>query len=169
MSILFGAMFPTGAQPLHPQLPNLDPALLAGSSWRNLGPDRGGDGRDSWADVTPPDMPDFGRVSLIDASSFDDAKAYVSARLVLLDDFRQHIWKTEDFGQSCLREAASAVEADTYQVRNRSNQDPLSFPIKVNNRLANLLPMSERGDGRPGKRDARGVRDHGGAVGRAHV
>jgi hypothetical protein len=35
-------------------------------------------------------------------------------------------------------------------VRNRSNQDPLNFPIRVNNRLANLLSMSERGDGRPG-------------------
>ena len=46
--------------------------------------------------------------------------------------------------------SASAVEADIYQVRNRSNQDPLNFPIKVNNRLANLLSMSERGDGRPG-------------------
>jgi hypothetical protein len=34
-------------------------------------------------------------------------------------------------------------------VRNRSGQDPLNFPIKVNNRLANLLSMSERGDGRP--------------------
>ncbi len=45
---------------------------------------------------------------------------------------------------------ASAVEANIYQVRNRSNQDPLNFPIKVNNRLANLLSMSERGDGRPG-------------------
>jgi hypothetical protein len=45
---------------------------------------------------------------------------------------------------------ASAVEADVYQVRNRSNQDPLNFPIKVNNRLANLLSMSERGDGPPG-------------------
>jgi hypothetical protein len=44
---------------------------------------------------------------------------------------------------------ASAVEADIYQVRNRSGQDPLNFPIKVNNRLANLLSMSERGDGRP--------------------
>ena len=49
-----------------------------------------------------------------------------------------------------LRSAASAVEGDVYQVRNRSNQDPLNFPIRVNNRLANLLSMSERGDGRPG-------------------
>ena len=44
---------------------------------------------------------------------------------------------------------ASAVEERIYQVRNQSGQDPLNFPIKVNNRLATLLSMSERGDGRP--------------------
>ena len=46
--------------------------------------------------------------------------------------------------------ALEEIEGEIYQVRNRSNQDPLNFPIKVNNRLANLLSMSERGDGRPG-------------------
>lgn len=48
-----------------------------------------------------------------------------------------------------LRTNASAVEESIYQVRNQSNQDPLNFPIKVNNRLATLLSMVERGDGRP--------------------
>jgi len=48
-----------------------------------------------------------------------------------------------------LKSRASAVEGDIYQVKNRSNQDPLNFPIKVNNRLANLMSMAERGDGRP--------------------
>jgi hypothetical protein len=48
-----------------------------------------------------------------------------------------------------LRTNASAVEEDIYQVRNQSNQDPLNFPIRVNNRLANLMSMAERGDGRP--------------------
>jgi hypothetical protein len=41
------------------------------------------------------------------------------------------------------------VEERIYQVRNQSNQDPLNFPIKVNNRLANLMSMAERGDGLP--------------------
>jgi hypothetical protein len=49
-----------------------------------------------------------------------------------------------------LERDASAVEENIYQVRNRSGQDPLNFPIKVNNRLANLMAMAERGDGRPG-------------------
>jgi hypothetical protein len=44
----------------------------------------------------------------------------------------------------------SAVEENIYQVRNQSGQDPLNFPIKVNNRLANLMSMAQRGDGRPG-------------------
>jgi len=49
-----------------------------------------------------------------------------------------------------LDTAASDVEGVIYQVRNQANQDPLNFPIRVNNRLANLMSMSERGDGRPG-------------------
>ncbi|MEK7381413.1 MAG: glycosyl hydrolase, partial [Gemmatimonadota bacterium] len=49
-----------------------------------------------------------------------------------------------------LEDHASEIEAQIYQVKNRSNQDPLNFPIRVNNRLANLLSMSEAGDGRPG-------------------
>ena len=43
----------------------------------------------------------------------------------------------------------TAVEEDTYQVRNQSNQDPLNFPIKTNNRLASLLRVVEAGEGRP--------------------
>ena len=48
-----------------------------------------------------------------------------------------------------LRTNAAAVEENVYQVRNQSGQDPLNFPIRVNNRIANLLSMSERGDGAP--------------------
>ena len=42
-----------------------------------------------------------------------------------------------------------AVEEDLYQVRNRSNQDPLNFPIKLNNQLAALMRVVGTGDGRP--------------------
>ena len=43
----------------------------------------------------------------------------------------------------------SAVEEDVYQVRNRSNQDPLNFPIKINNQLGALLRIIETGDAKP--------------------
>jgi photosystem II stability/assembly factor-like uncharacterized protein len=43
----------------------------------------------------------------------------------------------------------SEVEEDVYQVRNRSGQDPLNFPIKINNQLAALLRVIETGDAKP--------------------
>jgi hypothetical protein len=43
----------------------------------------------------------------------------------------------------------SAVEESIYQVRNQSGQDPLNFPIKINNRIASLLSVVTSGDGRP--------------------
>jgi hypothetical protein len=48
-----------------------------------------------------------------------------------------------------LKKNLSEVESEIYQVRNQSGQDPLNFPIKVNNRLASLLSMAGSGDGRP--------------------
>ena len=48
-----------------------------------------------------------------------------------------------------LQKELTAVEEDVYQVRNQSNQDPLNFPIKTNNRLASLLRVVQAGEGRP--------------------
>ena len=53
-------------------------------------------------------------------------------------------------GSTVVKTNASAVEDNVYQVRNQSGQDPLNFPIRVNNRSGELLlSMAERGDGRP--------------------
>jgi hypothetical protein len=42
-----------------------------------------------------------------------------------------------------------AIEEEIYQVRNQSGQDPLNFPIKINNRLASIFGVVSRGDGKP--------------------
>jgi hypothetical protein len=41
------------------------------------------------------------------------------------------------------------VEGEIYQYRNQSSQDPLNFPIKLNNKLAALQGVVESGDGKP--------------------
>ncbi len=41
------------------------------------------------------------------------------------------------------------VESEIYQVRNQSGQDPLNFPIKINNKIAALLGQVERSENRP--------------------
>jgi len=46
-------------------------------------------------------------------------------------------------------EKLSAIEENLYQVKNQSAQDPLNFPIKVNNRLAALESSVETGDNKP--------------------
>jgi ribosome-associated translation inhibitor RaiA len=43
----------------------------------------------------------------------------------------------------------SAVEEAIYQVRNRSGQDPLNFPIKLNNKIAHLMGVIESADAQP--------------------
>jgi hypothetical protein len=48
-----------------------------------------------------------------------------------------------------LTAGLSAIEEAIYQVRNQSNQDPLNFPIKINNRIASLLRVVNTGDGKP--------------------
>src|SRR5438067_769177 len=48
-----------------------------------------------------------------------------------------------------LTRKLSEVEEEIYQVRNQSNQDPLNFPIKINNRIGALRRSVETGDARP--------------------
>ena len=47
-----------------------------------------------------------------------------------------------------LRELA-VVEDSIYQTKNRSGQDPLNYPIRLNNRIAALAGVVASGDGRP--------------------
>ncbi len=58
------------------------------------------DGGKTWTNVTPKDMPDFGRVSIIDPSAFDDGSAYVAVKRPLLDDEAPYIFRTHDYGQT---------------------------------------------------------------------
>jgi len=58
------------------------------------------DGGKTWVNVTPKDMPDFGRVSIIDASAFDAGTAYIAVKKPLLDDVAPYIFRTHDFGKT---------------------------------------------------------------------
>jgi hypothetical protein len=48
-----------------------------------------------------------------------------------------------------FNEKLSAVEQEIYQVKNQSSQDPLNFPIKLNNKIAALQGVIESADARP--------------------
>src|SRR5262245_5738896 len=58
------------------------------------------DGGKDWTNVTPPDMPDLGRVSQIDGSPFDNGTAYVAVKKMLLGDRSPYIFRTKDYGKT---------------------------------------------------------------------
>jgi len=71
------------------------------------------DGGKTWTNVTPKDMPDFGRVSQIDASAFDAGTAYIAVKRPLLADFSPYLFRTHDFGQTWTR-IVNRIPADDY-------------------------------------------------------
>jgi hypothetical protein len=48
-----------------------------------------------------------------------------------------------------LEQELSAAERAIYQVQNRSNQDPLNYPIRLNNKIAALSGVASSTDARP--------------------
>ena len=57
----------------------------------------------TWSNITPPDMPEFTRVSLIDVSPHRPGSAYVAGKRYQLDDRAPYVWYTEDYGQNWRR------------------------------------------------------------------
>jgi photosystem II stability/assembly factor-like uncharacterized protein len=54
----------------------------------------------SWTNVTPKEMPEWSRISQIDASPFDAGTAYVSVDRHQWDVFLPYIYKTNDYGNT---------------------------------------------------------------------
>ena len=71
------------------------------------------DGGQNWANVTPKDMPEWGRVSQIEASPFDAGTAYMAVDRHKMDDFTPYIFKTTDFGKTWTK-LVNGIPADDY-------------------------------------------------------
>jgi hypothetical protein len=83
-------------------------------------------------------------------SSANDAVVRIRAIKAQIAD------RTAKTSNAALKKAGDAlaarltdVEGEIYQHRNRSSQDPLNYPIRLNNKLAALQGIVESGDYRP--------------------
>ncbi len=54
----------------------------------------------SWQNITPPGLPEWSMVSIIEPSPHDAATAYVAATRYKSDDLKPYLFKTNDYGQS---------------------------------------------------------------------
>jgi hypothetical protein len=50
---------------------------------------------------------------------------------------------------TALEQALSQIEDSLYQTKNRSGQDPLNYPIRLNNKIGALMGVVGSADGRP--------------------
>jgi photosystem II stability/assembly factor-like uncharacterized protein len=58
------------------------------------------DGGKNWTNVTPKDLPEWSRISQIDASPHDAGTAYVAVDRHQFDELRPYIYKTSDYGKT---------------------------------------------------------------------
>ena len=58
------------------------------------------DGGRSWRDITPPQLPDWALISIIEPSPHQAGAAYLAATRYKLDDTRPYLYKTTDYGAS---------------------------------------------------------------------
>ena len=66
-----------------------------------------------WDNVTPKAMPDWGTVSMIEASPHDAGTAYLAVERHKMDDFAPYIFKTTDFGKTWTKLVAG-IPANNY-------------------------------------------------------
>ncbi|MEJ7740761.1 MAG: hypothetical protein WKF97_25365 [Chitinophagaceae bacterium] len=70
-------------------------------------------GGGSWEKITPPDMPKFTRISIIEASRHKPGTAFVAGKRYQLDDRAPYIWKTEDYGKTWTK-IINGIKEDDY-------------------------------------------------------
>ena len=80
------------------------------------------DGGKTWTNVTPSALTPWSKVSLMEASHFDDQSAYAAINRFKLDDLHPHIYRTHDGGRS-WEEIVNGIPSG--EVVNAVREDPL--------------------------------------------
>ena len=75
-----------------------------------------------------------------------NVKAQLADRARAMPAARASAFKTQS---DALVSRLSAIEAEIYQVKNQSGQDPLNYPIRLNNKIAALAGVVGGGDYKP--------------------
>jgi photosystem II stability/assembly factor-like uncharacterized protein len=88
----YGVVFTVAPSPLQKDL------IWAGSDTGLIHLTR--DGGRTWNNVSPPGLPDWSIISLIEASHFDPATAYAAVDRSVLDDQTPYLYRTHDYGAS---------------------------------------------------------------------
>lgn len=88
--------------------------LWAGSDdgWVHVSRDAG----KNWTKVTPPDLPEFALISIIEPSPHNPAEAYIAATRYKLQDNHPYLYKTNDYGKTWTKIVTGIPESDFTRV-----------------------------------------------------
>ena len=70
------------------------------------------DGGRNWERITPPDLPEFARISLIEASPHQNGVAYLAANRYQMGDRKPYIYRTADFGKTWQKIVTGIPDTD---------------------------------------------------------
>ncbi len=70
----------------------------------------------TWQKVTPPDLPEFALISIIDPSPHDPAVAYLAATRYKLQDDHPYLYKTADYGKTWTKITTGIPDTDFTRV-----------------------------------------------------
>jgi hypothetical protein len=81
----------------------------------------------------------------------DDAVRRIRSVKEQIDDRAPKMANVKEFGtlSKLLADSLGSVEDSVYQTRNKSGEDPLNFPVRLNNQIAALMGFVQSGDRRP--------------------
>ena len=68
---------------------------------------------ETWREITPPDLPEWALISIIDVSEHQAGAAYIAATRYKLDDCKPYLYKTTDYGESWTA-INSGIPADEF-------------------------------------------------------
>src|SRR4051812_33618365 len=71
------------------------------------------DGGKNWTNITPKELPEFSRISMIDASPHEPGTAYLAAKRYQLDDRKPYAYRTDDYGATWTP-ITNGIENDDY-------------------------------------------------------
>ncbi len=82
------------------------------------------DGGKHWTNITPKDLPEFSRISMIDASPHEPGTAYLAAKRYQLDDRKPYIYRTHDFGKTWTKIVNGIPDYDYAHVAREDPKHP---------------------------------------------
>lgn len=108
------------------------------------------------ADVTDTDLQEQFKLAMQVRDKLSQANETVVRIRALKDQITDRLGKLDRNKDANIAASGEAlalmlteIEGEVYQYRNRSSQDPLNYPIKLNNKLAALEEVIESADARP--------------------